>query len=441
MEQDTDAVRQYIEEQAIKFRTFTGIQRPRPNDVFILVMGMTGSGKSSFVASCTGKVVTVGHGLQSCTSDIDIFDFEFEGRQVFLIDTPGFNDTKKSDAETLATVSTYLGTSYAQNVFIHGILYLHRITDNRVSGSAKRNFEMFRALCGEASYANVSLITTMWTDKGRKDQLRREAELRRDPKFFGSIISGGASLLRHGEYGNDPLQLRDSALSIVRQLIIQCRPGPIVLLIQHELVEEKKVLDDTSAGIIVQADLHRAFADYRKELTNLRHAMSRTAQSSTLFASGEAQEMAELKAEFKRKLDAVERERNVLASNLAWLQQREQETLVSKLKATEKRFESELERQERHLRELQRSLQRAEDDATSKNPLQQTVIRSKLQKEVSNTEEKVMRERQKVHRLKNTVDGVREGILDVFSTSLSSAIVAGGKKAHEALCHLATAAS
>lgn len=66
MEQDTDTVRQYIEEQAIKFRTFTGIQRPPPNAVFILVMGMTGSGKSSFVASCTGKRVTVGHGLQSC---------------------------------------------------------------------------------------------------------------------------------------------------------------------------------------------------------------------------------------------------------------------------------------------------------------------------------------------------------------------------------------
>ncbi|KAI6597117.1 hypothetical protein MCOR12_005840 [Pyricularia oryzae] len=425
MEQDTDTVRQYIEEQAIKFRTFTGIQRPPPNAAFILVMGMTGSGKSSFVASCTGKGVTVGHGLQSCTFDIDIFDFEFEGRQIFLIDTPGFNDTNKSDAETLATVSAYLGTSYAQNVFIHGILYLHRITDNRVSGSAKRNFGMFKALCGEASYGNVSLVTTMWTDGGREDQLRREAELRRDPNFFGSIISGGASLLRHGEHGTDLQQLRDSALSIVRQLIVQCRPGPIVLLIQHELVEEKKVLDDTSAGIIVQSDLHRAFADYRKELSNLRQEMNRTAQSRKSVASGEAQEMAELKAEFKQKLGAVERERNVLASDLARLQQREKETLLSKLEATEQRFQSELERQEGHLRELQRSLQKAEEDSTGDNTVQQTVTRSKLQKEVVNAGKKVVRERQKVRRLKTTVDGVKEGILDGFSTSLSSAIVAG----------------
>ncbi|KAI6373105.1 hypothetical protein MCOR25_003504 [Pyricularia grisea] len=425
MEQDTDAVSRYIEEQATRFRTFTGVQRPRPDAIFLLVMGMTGSGKSSFVASSTGREVTVGHGLQSCTSDINIFDFDFEGRQVFLIDTPGFNDTNKSDAETLATVSAYLGTSYAQNVFIHGILYLHRITDNRVSGSAKRNFEMFRALCGEASYGNVSLVTTMWTGRGRHEQLRREAELRRDPNFFGSIISGGASLLRHGEHGTDPQQLRDSALSIIRQLIVQCRPGPIVLLIQHELVEEKKILDDTSAGIIVQGDLHRAFADYRTELKNLRQEMSRTAQGRKSFGSGEAQEMAELKAEFKRKLGAVEHERNVLASNLARLQEREQNILVSKLEATEKRFQSELEGKERHLQELQRSLQMAEEVAASKNTPQQTEPRSKLQKEVLDTGKRVMRERQKVYRLRTTVHGVREGILDGVSTSLSSAVVAG----------------
>lgn len=48
------------------------------------------------------------------TSDIMIFDFDLDGPKVYLVDTPGFNDTHKSDAETLTTVATYLVTSFAQ---------------------------------------------------------------------------------------------------------------------------------------------------------------------------------------------------------------------------------------------------------------------------------------------------------------------------------------
>lgn len=38
----------------------------RPSDVFIAVMGVTGSGKSSFVSMCSGKRVKIGHSLEAC---------------------------------------------------------------------------------------------------------------------------------------------------------------------------------------------------------------------------------------------------------------------------------------------------------------------------------------------------------------------------------------
>lgn len=66
--EEAEIAREHIEEQAEGFRAFTGVQKPPPNAVFLLVMGMTGSGKSSFVSSCTGRDVVVGHGLQSCES-------------------------------------------------------------------------------------------------------------------------------------------------------------------------------------------------------------------------------------------------------------------------------------------------------------------------------------------------------------------------------------
>ena len=35
-------------------------------DVFIAIMGVTGSGKSTFIAHCTEKELEIGHGLQGC---------------------------------------------------------------------------------------------------------------------------------------------------------------------------------------------------------------------------------------------------------------------------------------------------------------------------------------------------------------------------------------
>jgi ABC-type proline/glycine betaine transport system ATPase subunit len=54
--------------QTQRFAAFTGVTKPNPGDKFFLVMGMTGSGKSTFVGRCTGEDVTVGHGLYSCKS-------------------------------------------------------------------------------------------------------------------------------------------------------------------------------------------------------------------------------------------------------------------------------------------------------------------------------------------------------------------------------------
>lgn len=64
--EEAEVARQQIEEEVRKFSAFTGAQKPAADAIFILVMGMTGAGKSSFVASCTGKQVTVGHTLHSC---------------------------------------------------------------------------------------------------------------------------------------------------------------------------------------------------------------------------------------------------------------------------------------------------------------------------------------------------------------------------------------
>lgn len=51
-----------------------------------------------------------------------------------------------------------------------GILYFHRITDNRISGTANRNIRMFGKLCGSKAAEKVILVTTMWDQVAKQDE-------------------------------------------------------------------------------------------------------------------------------------------------------------------------------------------------------------------------------------------------------------------------------
>ena len=50
--------------------------------------------------------------LESCTAEVQVTDkFNLDGRAVALIDTPGFDDTSKSDTEILKLIALFLATT------------------------------------------------------------------------------------------------------------------------------------------------------------------------------------------------------------------------------------------------------------------------------------------------------------------------------------------
>ena len=94
------------------------------------VMGATGSGKTSvsslslvlmtrsprdclqFINIASGSKLRVGKKLDSCTDKVQPTDeFNLDGRGVILVDTPGFDDTSKSDTEILETIAAFLATT------------------------------------------------------------------------------------------------------------------------------------------------------------------------------------------------------------------------------------------------------------------------------------------------------------------------------------------
>ena len=181
--------------------------------VYIAVMGVTGSGKSQFISQCTSSpIVQIGHGIKSCTKDVDEHTFVYRNKHIHLIDTPGFNDTYLTDREVLDEIARWLGTAYLSDVKLTGILYLHKITETKVQGTTLGDLRMFKKLCGEDYYPRVHLATSFWDTERKANAERREAELIAEDDFWGRMVIGGSKTHRH--YGS-----KDSAMGILNYVL------------------------------------------------------------------------------------------------------------------------------------------------------------------------------------------------------------------------------
>lgn len=183
---------------------------------------------------------------------------------MWLIDTPGFDDGRRTDTEILKELATWLSSSYKEEVYLNGIIYIHRITDVRLGGSAMRNLSMFKKLCGHDALKNVILSTTMWEKVTEEDGATREAELKAKLDYWGGMISMGSKVFRH-------LNTRESAMAMIEHLVDKPDADSTVKLeIQVQMVEDKLDLNETSAGREIDGGLTKKLENYQKEITEMR---------------------------------------------------------------------------------------------------------------------------------------------------------------------------
>jgi len=207
----------------------------------------------------------VGHKLKSCTVDVLPSPvFRLGGRQVCLIDTPGFDDSniEVSDTVILQKIADHLAAVYQGGRKLSGLIYFHRILDNRVGGVNAKSMKMFRLLCGRDALKNVVLCTTMWDmlpHPGMGEE--RETELKSD--FWEFMLEEGASTARHDGSAQ-------SARDIVSRML---GLDPVELKIQQELVDDKKKLNETEAGVAVDLDLQKLRVMYERRLEESAEAM------------------------------------------------------------------------------------------------------------------------------------------------------------------------
>jgi hypothetical protein len=123
------------------------------------------------------------------------------------------------------TVSDIFSCRCTKGVFLSGVLYFHRISDNRMVGRPLKNLRMFEELCGRNVIQNVILATTMWDEVDEDEGYYREQQLML--KYWRSMLERNSSMSRF-------LNTRESALHVIQPLIDAANAR--CSLLQHEMV-------------------------------------------------------------------------------------------------------------------------------------------------------------------------------------------------------------
>ncbi|KXJ96522.1 P-loop containing nucleoside triphosphate hydrolase protein [Microdochium bolleyi] len=259
-------------------------------DALVAVMGMTGSGKTTFISKVTGRNdLKIGHDLTSCTRDIQVVETKINSRVVRFVDTPGFSDTHLSDTEVLQMIADYLATAYKQGVKLSGIIYLHPISDTRVTHHSTKNLEMFRYLTGEKNLKNVVLATSMWDKVTEEEGARREQELK--DKFWKLMLHAfKAKTMRY-------LGTLESAREVATLML---KNEPFYLQLQEEMGKDNMALKDTKAGGKVMEQILQMKEEHQRELAEMDRVIKSSAEESKTVIEA-------LREEYQRQVDALQK--------------------------------------------------------------------------------------------------------------------------------------
>jgi hypothetical protein len=183
---------------------------------------------------------------------------------------------------------------YERGGKLAGVLYFHRISDFKMTGLSRRNFNMFRKLCGDSTLKNVVIVTNMWGEVDPQTGDEREAELKGENIFFKPVLEQDAKMARHEN-------TVPSAESIIR-LILDNHPLP--LRIQEELVDQHMDISETGAGEELNREINAKIRRIQEDVHSIKEEMEQARKDK------DEQARRELEIEIKMLQREIERFQN-----------------------------------------------------------------------------------------------------------------------------------
>lgn len=157
--------------------------------------------------------------MDPCTKVVESFKCPYPGderhRQVVFVDTPALhNDHTLWDLATKlkgwvdrclfpsanwVTSPTNMSPPFSQagEPKVAGVLYLHKITDPRMTEPPFTNLAAFESFCGDDAHQKVLITTTMWKKTEQEIEKHREEEIKRltgarTTRFYNTSASAWA---------------------------------------------------------------------------------------------------------------------------------------------------------------------------------------------------------------------------------------------------------
>lgn len=321
-----------------------------------------------------------------------------------------------------------MATLHADRTDIAGLVYLHPIDDARVTGSAKKNLDMFRKVVGANNMNRCVLVTTKWCREQEAKAKSHEAELINNPSFWKEILDAGGRYARFEDTSH-------SAFSIISPL---CKGLSIVPKVIVEWAHGGKRLHETEAGRAVEDDVERAKKLAQEDIKEVREE---TAEALRTKDFETAKTLDKERAELEGRLQKMEAEREKLRVEYEQ-QRREQDAYLE-----QQRKEAEIQRER---------AQKAQKEANDRWELQQRKFESQQKQkeadekawreqrdnmrkeEAAYREEQSRKEAKRGNRIERVFRRTALGVLGagavIITGGLAAPVIAVAAVAHEAKC-------